>query len=161
VSTPRPTAVWLVATLGLTAGALAARLADTAATVITADVCLAFLTALFTTRVVGQLVVVGFAPGWLPPVDEWNFMPYRYLLPVQLVLLALMTTITVDSPAPGPVLAWVLVALAFVYWAAMAARYALRMARRPAARWLGGAIPIVFHCVLAAFVFVLGAAHVS
>ena len=80
---------------------------------------------------------------------------------VQTCALPILTTIAVDSPAPGPVLAWVLVAFAFLYWAAMAARYALRMARRPAARWLGGAIPIVFHCVLAAFVFVLGASHTA
>jgi hypothetical protein len=160
MSAPRPTAVWLVGTLALTAGALAGFLADTGATV-TADVCLAVLTALFTTRVVGQLVVVGLGPSWLPPMGEWNFMPYRFLLPAQLVLLALMTTVVVDAPAPGPVLAWVLVAFAFLYWAAMAVRYALRMARRPEARWLGGTIPIVFHGVLAAFIFVLGASHTA
>jgi hypothetical protein len=30
------------------------------------------------------------------------------------------------------------------------------MARRPEQRWFGGTVPIVFHCVLAAFLFVLG-----
>jgi hypothetical protein len=49
--------------------------------------------------------------------------------------------------------------LALVYSAVMALRYCIRMARRPSARWLGGTIPIVFHCVLAAFLFVLGASH--
>jgi hypothetical protein len=30
------------------------------------------------------------------------------------------------------------------------------MARRPDQRWLGGTIPIVFHIVLASWLFVLG-----
>ena len=47
----------------------------------------------------------------------------------------------------------------FVYWGAMAVRYTLRIATRPDERWLRGTIPIVFHCVLAAFVFVLGVSH--
>jgi hypothetical protein len=33
------------------------------------------------------------------------------------------------------------------------------MARRPEQRWLGGTIPIVFHWVLAVFLFVLGASQ--
>jgi uncharacterized protein len=41
----------------------------------------------------------------------------------------------------------------------MAVRYAVRMARRPGERWFGGAIPIVFHCVLAAWLFVFGSFH--
>lgn len=45
--------------------------------------------------------------------------------------------------------------------AAMGVPYTLRMTRRPAERWLGGAIPIVFHCVLAAFLFVLGVANAA
>ena len=38
----------------------------------------------------------------------------------------------------------------------MLVRFAVRMGRRPAERWFGGAIPIVFHVVLAAFVFTFG-----
>ena len=43
----------------------------------------------------------------------------------------------------------------------MAARYAVRMRRRPGQRWFGGAIPIVFHFVLAAYLYVLGSFHAS
>jgi hypothetical protein len=89
-------------------------------------------------------------------MTDWNLMPYPLLLPVQVVLLVVMIAICAralrgsELPAAGGV------ALSFVYWAALAVRYAVRMARRPEQRWFGGTVPIVFHCVLAAFLFVLG-----
>jgi len=155
-TTPLPTAIALLATLALTSSALAAFLAGAP---ITASGCLVLFTGLFAVRVVGQIGVAAFRPSWLPPMDEWNFVPYRVLLPVQLVLLVLMGALVAGSAEPGRALARGIVASALVYWAAMGVRYAIRMARRPDQRWLGGAIPIVFHCVLAAFLFVLGASH--
>jgi hypothetical protein len=50
---------------------------------------------------------------------------------------------------------------AYVYAAAMAVRYAARMVTRPAARWFGGTIPIVFHFVLASYLYVFGWFHAS
>jgi hypothetical protein len=155
-TTPLPTAIALVATLALTSSALAAFLAGGP---ITASAYLVLFAALFALRVVGQIGVAAFRPSWLPPMDEWNFVPYRVLLPVQLVLLVLMGALVAGSAEPGRGLARGLVASALVYWAAMGVRYAVRMTRRPDQRWLGGGIPIVFHCVLAAFLFVLGASH--
>jgi hypothetical protein len=157
MSTPRPTAVALLATLAATGAALAAFLLD--APVPTAAY-LALFTALFLVRIAGQVGVALARAVWLPPMDEWNLVPYRVLLPTQLAILALMAAIVWAPLEPRPAVASALVAFAFVYWGAMAIRYCVRMARRPSARWLGGTIPIVFHCVLAAFVFVLGAAHV-
>jgi hypothetical protein len=89
-------------------------------------------------------------------MEDWNFVPYRILLPVQLALLGLMCALCV-AVARGWEMrpAEVLVAAALLYWMAMVVRYALRM-RRPAERWFGGTIPIVFHCVLAGYLFVLG-----
>jgi hypothetical protein len=153
MSTPRPTAVWLVGTLALTGAALAAFLAGRW---VSAALCLTFFAVLFATRAAGQLLVLVCAPTWLPPMDEWNFVPYRFLLPAQLALLAAMTALTVAPSSPNPTAGRILVGLSFIYWGAMGLRYAIRMTRVPDARWLGGAIPIVFHCVLAAFVFVLG-----
>ena len=43
----------------------------------------------------------------------------------------------------------------------MVVRYGVRMRRRPEARWFGGAVPIVFHLVLAAFLFTWGRYNVS
>jgi uncharacterized protein len=121
---------------------------------------LLLFTALSCVRVAGQIGVALRHPRWLPPMEQWNFVPYRVLLPIQLVIIALMVAIAVGGAEPGPGVAAALIAGSFVYWAAMAVRYARRMLRRPDQRWFGGAIPIVFHCVLAAFLFVLGAAHV-
>lgn len=154
--TPLPTVVALMATLAVTAGALASFLAGPPPA---AEVYLVLFTALFAVRVAGQIVVAIRRPGWLPPMDDWNLVPYRLLLPVQLALIPLM--LAAGFRDPGPRLATGLVALAFLYWAAMGARYAIRMVRGPDQRWFGGTIPIVFHCVLASFVFVLGASHVA
>jgi hypothetical protein len=43
----------------------------------------------------------------------------------------------------------------------MLIRYVWRMSRRPEQRWFGGAIPIFFHWVLAAYLFVFGNFHAS
>lgn len=155
-TTPLPTALALLATLALTAGALAAFLAGAA---VPMAAYLLLFTVLFAVRVAGQIVVVVSQPVWLPPMEQWNFVPYGLLLPAQLVILGMMGAIVATPAEPRPGVAWGIVAFALVYWGAMAARYALRMTRRPAERWLGGTIPIVFHCVLAAFLFVFGASH--
>ena len=101
-------------------------------------------------------------------MGEWNLLPYRFLLPTQIALLVLMAWIGSDLsrgagvfadpvPASGSALVW----LSYVYAGVMAVRYAVRMRRRPDQRWAGGAIPIVFHFVLAAFVFTFGTYHAS
>jgi hypothetical protein len=41
----------------------------------------------------------------------------------------------------------------------MAGRYVLTMTMFPERRWFGGAIPIVFHWVLAAYVYLLSRYH--
>ena len=159
-STPRATVVALVATLAVTAAALVRFLA-TESNPEAARAYLVLFGGLFAVRVVAQIGVIAFRPAWLPPPGAWNLLPYPLLLPLQLVLIGLIATIIDGRVAPGPDLAHALVVFAFAYWTAMGTRYALRMARRPDQRWFGGAVPIVFHCVLAAFVFVLGVAHLS
>jgi uncharacterized protein len=95
-------------------------------------------------------------------MDQWNLLPYRLLLPIQLVLLGAMTVVCVElSRAYGDGIGHTLIGLALVYWGAMLVRYVVRMTRRPAERWFGGAIPIVYHCVLAAWLFVLGSFHAA
>lgn len=158
MSTPRPTAIWLGATLVVTAAALVTVRSSPDNT---DGLTLWVLTALFASRVAGQLLVALKRPSWLPPMGEWNFVPYRLLLPVQLVLLGVMSWLAAHEPSAAPTLGRLLVGLAFLYWAVMGARYAIRMILRPDARWLGGTIPIVFHWVLAAFVFALGTAQIA
>jgi uncharacterized protein len=119
-------------------------------------------------RVAGQLYVRAASPGWLPPTERWNLLPYRLLLPIQLLFIAVIAAIVADFAAgpwlfaePREALGAGLIVLSAAYAVSMAVRYAVRMARRPGERWFGGAIPIVFHFVLAAFLLVWGTFHAS
>ena len=101
-------------------------------------------------------------------MDDWNLVAYRLLLPAQLAILAAMTWIDASfSASSGPAVdrseafGWALVVFSALYAGAMVIRYVVRMARRPDARWFGGTIPIVFHLVLATYVYALGSFHVG
>ena len=130
-------------------------------------VVMAVLLILFLGRVVGQILAATTAPRWLPPMGRWysGLMPYRYLLPTQIVFLAMMSamTIAVDrrsaplgtlSADAGVRIVWA----SYVYALGMVARsirYALASPERR-----GVLIPIVFHFVLASFLFVYGSAAI-
>ena len=130
-------------------------------------VVMAVLLVLFLGRVVGQILAATTAPSWLPPMARWysGLMPYRYLLPTQIVFLALMTAMTIDvdrqsspfgtiSASTGAWIVW----FSYVYALGMVVRsirYALATPERR-----GVLIPIVFHFVLAAFLFAYGSATI-
>jgi hypothetical protein len=169
--TPRPTKVLLVVALAATACAFAAVVrAQLAGQLETDELApiLWILTALFAVRVAGQVVVALRSPAWLPPMDHWNLVPYRLLFPVQLVILGVMVWIDASfATAAGPPVdrsegfGWLLVLFSAVYAGSMIMRYIVRMRRRPEARWFGGTIPIVFHLVLATYMYALGSFHVG
>ncbi len=168
---PPATNAILVTTLAVTIVAAAEVLRRALGDELDAEATGAFLTlftALFALRVAGQLVVKRAAPRWLPPMEQWNLLAYRLLLPIQLLFLAVMGSICVSLLAdaglpaePHRRFGLFAIGLSVVYAGSMAARYAVRMRRRPGERWFGGAIPIVFHVVLSAFVFTYGAYHAS
>ena len=117
------------------------------------------LFALFMARVLGQVLVALFDVPFLPPMAAWysGLMPYRYLLPSQIVLGALMAKICIDFTRrrgffyePKRQLALPVLVFGYLYLAAMIAR-AVLLWDRP--------IPIVFHWVLAAFVLTVGHSH--
>ena len=116
-------------------------------------------------RVVGQLVVVSWAPRWLPPMERWQsgLVPYWFLLASQVVVIWLMASIAIDFSRgtgfwveprrwAGPAAYY----WSYLYGGAMAARYVIRMSRYPRERWFGGTIPIVFHTIVAAFQWAFG-----
>ena len=126
------------------------------------------LTALFLARVLGHVAVVLFQPRFLPPMAQWysGLLAYRYLLPVQAVILAIMVTVSWQFSegagffvAPRPVAGQWLVKYSYLYFTAMVVRYVIWMKRRPDQRWFGGTIPIAFHFVLAGFLYVVGRYH--
>jgi hypothetical protein len=121
---------------------------------------------LFLARVLGQVVAAVAAPLWLPPTRAWysGLMPYKYLFPAQLLILAVMIALTnavstgsgalgAPRPAVGEVLLWA----SYLYAAAMLIRLVRWLSSPPERR--GVFIPIVFHLVLAAFVFVYASWH--
>ena len=123
------------------------------------------LLVLFLVRVVGQIVAATLAPAWLPPMARWysGLLPYRYLLPTQIVFLVVMTVMTLQVGADavtlgthrrssllGDAIVWA----SYVYALGMVIR-SVRYVRAPRER-RGVLIPIVFHFVLAAFLFVYG-----
>ena len=126
------------------------------------------LLGLFVLRVTGQALVACCNAGFLPPMAEWysGLMPYEYLLPSQIAIIALMVKICIDFTreqglfvAPRRLFAVEWLYFGYVYLAVMVARYPLTMYLHPEARWFGGTIPIFFHWVLAAFVISVGLYH--
>ena len=126
---------------------------------------LILFTVLLFGRVLGQLLVYLCAPRWLPPMHEWQsgLLPYPILLASQIVVLTFMTLICRDfvrgdgfyveaHPRGGVFSVW----FATAYFAGMVFRYVYTMVRRPERRWLGGTIPIMFHSVVAAFLWTWG-----
>ena len=121
---------------------------------------------LFVARVLGQILAATVRPRWLPPMARWysGLMPYRYLLPSQLAIIALMIAMVVGvsnqsgslgarHATVGAVAVWA----SYVYAAGMVWRAVRRTLQPPAQR--GVVIPIVFHFVLAGFLFVYGSWH--
>lgn len=131
---------------------------------------LSILLTLFILRVLGQLIVLIFAPSFLPPMEEWfsGLVPYPYLLTSQILIIALMIKMIRDVKAQknfwGASKHWlgeVLVSFGIIYLGVMIIRYCIRMTLYPLERWTGGSIPIFFHWVLASFVLTIGIFHLQ
>lgn len=126
------------------------------------------LLALFILRVVGQMAVQIWEPHWLPISEEWysGVVPYGRLLIIQFALIVIHGLACWQMSwkkgwffLPKRWLGRLFVSWGTVYLIVMVTRYIVRMSLYPPERWMGGAIPILFHCVLAAFVLVLGVHH--
>ena len=117
----------------------------------------------FLARVFGQILAATVAPSWLPPMPRWysGLMPYRYLLPTQIVFVVVMLALTVSvarESAPlgvaAPATGKLIVGASCHYALGMLVR-AVRYVLAPPER-RGVVIPIMFHFVLAGFLFTYG-----
>ena len=164
-ATPVPTRVALIVTLLVNGAALGSMTLDpkrwTEPTYVAPLLWL--FTGLFVLRVTGQVLVALRPRSWLPPMQQWNLIPYPILLPIQIVFILVMVWIDVSfslntsiATADNPGFGSFLIAFSAIYALLMVARYVVRMRRRPDQRWFGGTIPIVFHFVLASYLLVLG-----
>jgi hypothetical protein len=123
------------------------------------------LSFLFLLRVLGQAAVVFAGATWLPPMSEWQsgLLPYPALLASQAAILAVMAWINTGVTRVAgffarrhPRLGRFLLGFAIVYAAAMSVRYVVSGYLHPDRRlWPPGIIPIVFHFVLAGYVYAL------
>jgi len=121
----------------------------------TTSLILWVLLLLFFVRVLGQIVAAIWSPSFLPPMDAWysGLMPYRFLLPSQLVILLFFAKIASDLYRGqgywferGKQAGSGLLLFGTIYFCAMIVRF-----------WVQGlSIPVVFHWVLASFLLVLG-----
>ena len=116
------------------------------------------------------MLVAFFGVTFLPPMREWysGLIPYPVLLPIQILILLLQAKISLDiwrgsgffaghRPRVGRSLCW----FSCAYFLAMVVRYGLTMYLYPERRWFSGTIPIFFHLVLAAYLFILGQYQLS
>jgi hypothetical protein len=101
-------------------------------------------------------------------MEEWysGLLPYSVLLPLQIVILGLQFEISRElwigrgpfaqiRVRAGTGLKW----FSVLYFAGMLARYVITMILFPERRWFGGTIPILFHWVLAAYLYLLSRYH--
>lgn len=121
-------------------------------------VLLWFLTFLFISRVLGQLLVRFYPVSFLPPFRDWfsGLLSYPFLLGAQILIIILMIKISMDVTRKRGYFAenrkWFRsFALYFgiIYLLAMIARYF----------WFGISIMVVFHWVLASFVILFAIYH--
>ena len=119
-------------------------------------IVLTALTALFFARVAGQALVAFAGVPWLPPMDAWysGLLPYPLLLPTQVLILGVQLVINRGVwrgagvlASPHPRLGHALRGFSYVYALAMLVRWIVTHTH---------GIPIVFHWVLAAYLFTLG-----
>ena len=124
------------------------------------------LTLLLFLRVLGQILVAVWQVPLLPPMPHWysGLMPYSILLPTQVAILGLQIKLNTDFARqsgcfrqPKPLISKGLQYFSYLYATAMAVRYGATMTLYPERRWLGeGTIPIVFHFVLATYLWLWG-----
>jgi hypothetical protein len=128
-------------------------------------VLLITLLVLFIARVLGQIVALTLKPRWLPPMKEWysGLLSYPILLPAQIAIIALMVMMIRDvaaSPGQDRPLALGIAIFATIYALVMLVRALILRRKHPDYRWYqGGMIPIMFHWVLAAFLFTYASAR--
>jgi peptidoglycan biosynthesis protein MviN/MurJ (putative lipid II flippase) len=128
-------------------------------------VVLWLLSGLFLLRVTAQVLVEYAGVTSLPPSREWQsgLLPYLVLLAAQIVILALMARINWQVTRrrgfftiPRPRLAQGLLFFSILYVAVMVIRYIVSGALHPERRfWPPGVLPIIFHFVLAGYVYTL------
>lgn len=128
-------------------------------------VALAAVTLLFTLRVIAQAIQYMHPTRLLPAFEAFqgSALPYAVLLPLQLLIVFLMSGITLSvaggQVAPERARGARLRFVGVLYASGSMARLAIGLTLPAAPAWFTAWIPALFHLVLAAFVLLLAAFH--
>ena len=124
------------------------------------------LTLSFFLRVLGQILIAFFQVSFLPPMPHWysGLLSYPILLCLQILILIIQIKINLDFSQssgyfaqPKPKNGKLLQRFSYPYAVIMSIRYIIAMTFYPERRWFGeGTIPIIFHFVLAGYLFTWG-----
>jgi len=123
------------------------------------------LSALFSLRVLGQLIQVAFPVGFLPALEAWqgSSIPYGVLLGIQVAIIALVLLlarrIRYGTLIPNRRMGGILLTLGAVYFTVMLARLVLGLTVLSDHPWFAKPIPAFFHLVLAGMVLTIGHYH--
>lgn len=122
---------------------------------------------LFCFRVFAQILVYFIHLPFLPPFEKWhsNTLPYPVLLCFQGLIIIIFTRnclrVQRDTLKANIKTGKFLKVFGGIYFLSMIIRYIITMVLHPELRWLGHAIPVFFHMVLASFLITLGYYHVN
>ena len=125
---------------------------------------------LFGLRILGQGLLAFLDVSFLPPMEAWysGLLPYPWLLLSQFVIILLYGKVCFDFTRghgffviPRRNLGLCVLGFGSVYLGVMVARYVIRMSLYPHERWTGGSIPTFFHWILATFLLLFAAYHLS
>ena len=115
---------------------------------------------LFLLRVLAQLYVAIYSVAWLPPMKAWysGLIPYPLLFPLQILVLMAMTVFSCDNTrkvgcfyVTQPKIKSRLKIISLAYFLVMVARYILQTVFH----LQDGSLPIFFHWILAAYIYLL------
>jgi len=123
------------------------------------------LSALFSLRVLGQLIQVLSPVSFLPALESWqgSSIPYWALLGIQLAIIALVVILArrihYGRLIPNRRIGCILLILGAVYFTVMLARLVLGLTVLSGHPWFAKPIPAFFHLVLAGMVLTIGHYH--
>ncbi|MBI5450818.1 MAG: hypothetical protein HY940_05620 [Gammaproteobacteria bacterium] len=126
---------------------------------------LSILLAMFSLRVIGQLIQITSPVDFLPLLESWqgSDLPYTVLLSSQLVIIVLVTILAfrihAGSLIPRRRLGKILWMFGILYFVIMFARLILGVTVLADYPWFAKPVPAIFHLVLSGMVLTLGHYH--
>jgi len=123
------------------------------------------LLALFSLRVLGQLLAYWFNSSFLPPFSAWysGSLNYNFLLISQFIIIGLMIVLnfrfTKRVVVSRPFFGQVIGVIGLIYFIVMFARLGISLFKLSDQVWFNRPIPSFFHLVLASYLMLVAKYH--